>query len=84
MTPPVTLITSASTMNCSRMSCPRAPTALRRPISFVRSVTLTSMMFMMPIPPTSREMPAIAARKAVKMEVMLFSVLKNGRLVHDR
>ncbi len=38
----------------------RAPIALRIPISRVRSVTVTSMMFMIPIPPTTREMPAIA------------------------
>jgi len=34
----------------------RAPKALRMPISRVRSVTLTSMMFMTPMPPTSRLM----------------------------
>ena len=33
---------------------------MRMPISRVRSVTDTSMMFMMPMPPTSRETPAIA------------------------
>ena len=32
-----------------------APTAMRTPISRVRSVTLTSMMFMMPMPPTSSD-----------------------------
>ena len=37
-----------------------APMALRMPISRVRSVTVTSMMFMMPMPPTSSEMPAMA------------------------
>ncbi|MBK7190283.1 MAG: hypothetical protein IPH86_16825, partial [bacterium] len=36
--------------------------AMRMPISRVRSVTVTSMMFMMPMPPTSSEMPAMAAR----------------------
>ena len=36
------------------MSARRAPIALRMPISFVRSVTDTSMMFMTPMPPTSR------------------------------
>src|SRR5713101_5229507 len=41
----------------------RAPTAMRRPISRVRSVTDTSMMFMIPMPPTSRETEAIAASK---------------------
>ncbi len=36
-----------------------APIAMRTPISRVRSVTDTSMMFMMPMPPTSSETPAI-------------------------
>ena len=35
-----------------------APTAIRRPISRVRSVTETSMMFMIPTPPTTSEMVA--------------------------
>ena len=43
-----------------------APTALRIPISRVRSVTVTSMMFMMPMPPTSREMAATPARISCK------------------
>ena len=34
---------------------------MRMPISRVRSVTETSMMFMMPMPPTSSEIDAIAA-----------------------
>ncbi len=37
----------------------RAPTALRTPISRVRSLTDTSMMFITPIPPTIRPMEAI-------------------------
>ena len=49
------------------MSRPRAPTAMRRPISRVRSVTDTSMMFMMPMPPTRSETDAIAARSIVMM-----------------
>ncbi len=36
------------------MSRVRAPTAMRSPISRVLSVTETSMMFMIPMPPTSR------------------------------
>jgi hypothetical protein len=40
-----------------------APSAFRTPISRVRSVTLTSMMFMMPMPPTRRLTPAIPARR---------------------
>ena len=39
------------------MMSPRvAPRLLRTPISRVRSVTLTSMMFMTTMPPTKREM----------------------------
>ena len=42
------------------MMWPRlAPSARRMPISRVRSVTLASMMFMMPIPPTNSEIAAI-------------------------
>ena len=36
-----------------------APSAMRTPISRVRSVTVTSMMFMIPMPPTSRLTPAM-------------------------
>ena len=46
------------------MSRARAPTAMRMPISRVRSVTLTSMMFMMPMPPTSSEIAAMDASKS--------------------
>ena len=38
-----------------RMSRPLAPIAMRMPISRVRSVTETSMMFMIPMPPTRSE-----------------------------
>ena len=40
-----------------------APSALRSPISRIRSVTETSMMFMTPIPPTSNEMAAMLAEQ---------------------
>ena len=40
------------------MSALWAPRALRIPISLVRSVTVTSMMFITPIPPMSSEMAA--------------------------
>ena len=65
MVPPIMESVTASTRNCIRMSRPRAPTAMRRPISRVRSVTETSMMFMMPIPPTSSDTEAMAARRMV-------------------
>jgi hypothetical protein len=44
------------------MSLRRAPTASLRPISRVRSVTDTSMMFMMLMPPTTSDTDAIAAK----------------------
>ncbi len=58
MAPPSRQSTTASTRNCRRMLPERAPTAIRRPISRVRSVTETSMMFMMPTPPTTSEIAA--------------------------
>ena len=48
------------------LTCPgRAPMAMRMPISRVRSVTETSMMFMMPMPPTRRETAAMLASRLV-------------------
>ena len=52
--PPVTLRSTASARNCSSTCSRRAPIAMRRPISRVRSVTDTSRMFMMPMPPTTQ------------------------------
>ena len=46
------------------MSLRFAPNAIRSPISRVRSVTLTSMMFMIPMPPTNNEIEAIATKTA--------------------
>ena len=59
--PPASPSTDASTRNCRRIEPGRAPSALRRPISPIRSVTDTSMMFITPIPPTSSEMMAMPA-----------------------
>ncbi len=42
-----------STRNWFRMSCRRAPTDFRTPISRVRSLTTASMMFMITTPPTT-------------------------------
>ena len=44
-----------------------APSALRSPISRIRSVTETSMMFMTPMPPTISEMAAIPPRRIVSV-----------------
>ena len=46
-----------STRNCRMMSRRRAPRALRTPISRMRSVTDTSMMFITTTPPTIRLIP---------------------------
>ena len=59
MIPPASEIKTASARNCRRMSRLRAPIDLRTPISFVRSVTLTSMMFMIPIPAATSAMVLI-------------------------
>ena len=53
--------------NWRRMAPSRAPRALRMPISLVRSVTDTSMMFMMPMPPTSRLMAAMRIRIIIRV-----------------
>ena len=43
---------------------------MRRPISRVRSVTDTSMMFMIPMPPTISETPAMLASSPVMVRVI--------------
>ena len=53
--------------NCLMMSARRAPIARRTPISRVRSSTLASMMFMIPMPPTSSEIDASATMTTSKM-----------------
>ena len=65
--PPVTLITTASMRNCIIIWLDFAPIDIRRPISLVRSVTDTYIMFMMPTPPTISEMNAIAASSRVRV-----------------
>ena len=68
--PPVTQSVVASKRNCSSTAPRVAPSALRTPISFVRSVTDTNMMFMMPMPPTRRLTAAIPASSMVKVCVV--------------
>ena len=68
--PPVTDINTDSMRNCREMTGPVAPTAIRKPISFVRSVTDTSMMFMMPIPATSSEKAAATTRISVTVSIV--------------
>ena len=56
--PPVSVMSRASTRNWSVTSRRVAPTVRRMPISRVRSRTDASMMFMIPIPPTSSDSTA--------------------------
>jgi len=53
--------------NWMTMSFRFAPSARRMPISRVRSVIVASMMFMMPMPPTMREIAAIDPRTMLKI-----------------
>lgn len=63
MIPPSRLNITASLRNCICIAQIVAPTASRRPISFVHSVTDTSITFIIPIPPTRREIEATLIRK---------------------
>ena len=60
MMPPNRQMIEDSNRNCSRILRRLAPIALRMPISRVRSVTETSMMFITPTPPTNSEMEVIS------------------------
>ena len=64
--PPAKEISTASMTNWRTMSERRAPMARRTPISRVRSRMAANMMFMMPIPPTSREIEAMATMTVLK------------------
>ena len=55
-----------SAKNWAVISRRLAPRARRMPISRMRSVTLVSIMFIMPIPPTRSEMPATAPMMSEK------------------
>lgn len=78
MTPPVTLKRIDSIKNWLNMSIPLAPTLMRKPISRVRSVTLTYIMFIMPMPPTIKDIPAIQARSIVIRSVVEFIMLASS------
>ena len=78
----MTPMTTDSMRNCIMIFWKVAPRALRMPISRVRSVTDTIMIFMMPIPPTMREMAAMLPRNSVSMVVVL--VMVSMRLVRLR
>ena len=55
--------------------------AMRMPISRVRSVTETSMMFMMPMPPTTSEMGGDSANSRLKMLCVSLRVRMNSAML---
>ena len=52
-----------------------------KPISTVRSVTVVSIMFMIPMPPTIRAMEAMPASSVVIMPVIVSMVLSMASIV---
>ena len=83
MIPPSVQSTTASIRNWSRMLKRVAPSALRMPISRVRSVTDTSMMFMMPMPPTSSDTAAMPESRYVMTSRRLLRRRQNVGLIAD-
>ena len=74
--PPSDAIRAASRRNWTRTWRLRAPRAMRIPISRVRSVTDTSMMLAMTIPPTTRLIPEMITITANRPIVMLFQIVR--------
>ena len=70
-TDPNPLIMNASSKNWYKISWCLAPMAFRIPISRVRSCTVTSMMFMIPMPLTSSAMNPISSRTMVSARAIL-------------
>ena len=58
--PPTKEMTADSIKNCVKTSPVLAPRAFLIPISLVLSVTETSIIFIMPIPPTTSDIAAMA------------------------
>ncbi len=67
--PPATLISIASDKNLGNDIGFFAPIASLVPISLVLSITEANMIFIIPIPPTSRDIPAIAPNTILNMSL---------------
>ena len=67
------LISTASARNCCRTSRRAAPTAIRTPISRVRSVTVTSMIFMMPMPEMSSAIAETSISTTLRIREIFFA-----------
>ena len=74
ITPPSRQIKIASIKNCCKILLCLAPIAIRTPISFVRSVTETNIIFITPMPPTTSEINAIEEISKVIVLVVLVMV----------
>ena len=72
-TPPTSVRQTDSSRNCRVMSRRRAPSAFRRPISRIHSVTFVSIMFMIPIPPTTSEIEATTVMRSWNDAIMVLS-----------
>ena len=70
--PPIKLIKAASARNWNKMSRLFAPTAFRSPISLVRSVTDTSIIFIIPMAPTVSVILAIQTKAEVITAAVCF------------
>ncbi len=76
--PPTTDKTIVSIKNCVIISLRFAPSARRIPISRVLSVTVANMMFIMPIPPTINEIPAISPIKILNIIRVVFACWRSS------
>jgi len=74
--PPARLITIASVRNCSRISRRDAPTAIRTPISRVRSVTVTSIIFIIPMPEITKAIAETRIKTKVKTKAIFLAASK--------
>ena len=65
--PPAKVKIKVSERNCTIISLFLAPSARRIPISRVRSLTVASIIFIIPIPPTRSEIAAMEPRTILKI-----------------
>src|SRR5438876_11455288 len=82
-TPPTSAMVPDSIRNCSSTSSLRAPIALRIPISRVRSVTETSIIFMMTMPPTTSEIAAMAIMAMKNVPLRFDQMLNVGAEIEN-
>jgi hypothetical protein len=82
ITAPMKVMKKVSAKNCAMMVLRFAPIARLMPISRVRSLTTTYMMFDTPRPPTQRVIVPIRTRKILKASKKRRKSLKNSAVSH--